>query len=307
MGYAVIIGGANIDICGTPWGEFVPRDSNPGRIRLTYGGVARNIAHELCLLGADVRFITAFGDDSFSVGLIESCRNIGMDISGSRFMENCASSVYNFITDKNGDMIAAVSDMEICANINSEFLSKRLGLINSADACFIDANNTKETLEYITKHCAVPIFCDPVSSVKAPRLKSVLSRIYTLKPNAIEASILTGIDVRDEKSAKESAEAFIKMGVGRVYISLGEKGVYASDGNIKGLYPARKINVVNTNGAGDSFTSALIFAYLFGYSFEESIKLGMTASEMCLGTEKTINEEMSAEALIESALKNKRR
>ena len=46
-----VIGGANADIIATSFGVFVPNDSNPGSVRLTAGGVGRNIAHNLALLG----------------------------------------------------------------------------------------------------------------------------------------------------------------------------------------------------------------------------------------------------------------
>ena len=46
-----VIGGANADIIATSFSAFVPNDSNPGAVRLTAGGVGRNIAHNLALLG----------------------------------------------------------------------------------------------------------------------------------------------------------------------------------------------------------------------------------------------------------------
>lgn len=303
MGYAVIIGGANIDICGIPSSDFVPNDSNPGKITMTYGGVARNIAQLLCQLGIKVVFISAFGDDALSQGMMSSCEKLGMDISHSCFLKNRSGSVYNFITDKNGDMIAAVNDMEIYSEINRDFIKERLDIINGADMCFIDANNTESTLEYFMKNCRVPIFTDPVSSVKAVKLKGVLPYLYAIKPNAMEASVLTGIDVTDEKSAGKSAEAFLSLGIKRVYISLGGMGVYASDGETSRLYEPIKTPIVNTNGAGDSFTSAIIYSYLSGYSFSDGVRLGLAASSMCLRTDKTVNENINAETLKALAFK----
>ena len=61
--YAVVVGGVNVDIGGRPSGELVSRDSNPGQVRTSLGGVGRNIAHNLTLLGVDTRLLTAFGDD----------------------------------------------------------------------------------------------------------------------------------------------------------------------------------------------------------------------------------------------------
>ena len=52
--YVVVMGAANIDIGGTPTIPLIPADSNPGRISINYGGVARNIAHHLCLARSKV-------------------------------------------------------------------------------------------------------------------------------------------------------------------------------------------------------------------------------------------------------------
>jgi pseudouridine kinase len=59
--YVVVIGGANVDIGGTPYNELIPEDSNPGRITVTFGGVGRNIAHNLANLGVNTKLITAVG------------------------------------------------------------------------------------------------------------------------------------------------------------------------------------------------------------------------------------------------------
>ncbi|MBQ5509231.1 MAG: hypothetical protein IIT96_05660, partial [Muribaculaceae bacterium] len=59
-----VIGAANVDITATPLGRYIPCDSNPSRVEIAYGGVGRNIAHNLCLMGDEVRLFTVFGDDS---------------------------------------------------------------------------------------------------------------------------------------------------------------------------------------------------------------------------------------------------
>ena len=52
--YAVVVGGVNMDIGGTSYAPLVSEDSNPGAVTMSLGGVGRNIAHNLCLMGTDV-------------------------------------------------------------------------------------------------------------------------------------------------------------------------------------------------------------------------------------------------------------
>ena len=48
--YAVVAGGVNMDIGGRSCEGLIPRDSNPGQVRMSLGGVGRNIAHNMALL-----------------------------------------------------------------------------------------------------------------------------------------------------------------------------------------------------------------------------------------------------------------
>ena len=75
-----VIGEANIDIFVQPHyddtANVPPKTCTPGHIRFHHGGVARNIAHNLCLLGHDVQLMTVFGDDEFAKRLIEDCKTL---------------------------------------------------------------------------------------------------------------------------------------------------------------------------------------------------------------------------------------
>ena len=82
--HAVVAGGVNMDICGKPALALRMRDSNPGFVSLKPGGVGRNIAHNLCLLGMDVSLIAAIGGDVYGSSLMDGCRSLGMDMSMAR-------------------------------------------------------------------------------------------------------------------------------------------------------------------------------------------------------------------------------
>ena len=73
-----VIGGANVDLSATLNDTFIAADSNPGHVEVGYGGVARNIAHNLALLGTDVQLLTVFGGDLFGGLLYDFCRQQGI-------------------------------------------------------------------------------------------------------------------------------------------------------------------------------------------------------------------------------------
>ena len=71
--YVTVVGGVNMDIGGWPGEVPVMQDSNPGVVRMSLGGVGRNIAHNMALLGMDVRMVTVFGDDINAQKIAASC------------------------------------------------------------------------------------------------------------------------------------------------------------------------------------------------------------------------------------------
>ena len=79
--YAVVVGGVNVDIGGRSFAPLVEADSNPGVVTTSLGGVGRNIAHNMSLLGLDVRLLTAYGDDLHGQQAAAVCSQQGIDLS----------------------------------------------------------------------------------------------------------------------------------------------------------------------------------------------------------------------------------
>lgn len=277
-----------MDIGGSPAGELIMRDSNPGSVTLRPGGVGRNIAHDLCLLGADVSLIAAVGGDVYGTAITESCRALGMDMSMALVLPERKSSTYLYVNDASGDMQIAISDMEISKCLGREHLEPLMDRINGADAVVLDANLEEDTIRYICENCTAPIYADPVSTVKAMKLRSVLDKLYCLKPNAIEAEKLSG-----EKEPAKAAEALVKMGVKRVFVSCGGDGMVIADENGAVTLPAVKTEVINTTGAGDAAAAAIVMAGVLGKSIEESANLAMQAGAMTCRCLEANNPEIS--------------
>ena len=167
--YIVVIGGVNMDIGAVSRGELVSRDSNPGRVVTSLGGVGRNIAHNLCLLGEEVSMVTVLGQDSFAQSVRENATAIGLDLTHSAVIPGGRTGTYLFIAGPDGDMELAVNDMDIYEHITPEFLRQRMDFINHADLVVTETNLPAASLQWLCQHCAAPILADPVSTIKAPK------------------------------------------------------------------------------------------------------------------------------------------
>lgn len=297
--YAVVVGGVNMDIGGRSNESLIAKDSNPGTVRLSLGGVGRNIAHNMCLLGMDVRFLTAIGDDLYGQKIAASCGELGIDIGHALRIPGGTTSTYLFINDADGDMALALADMEICKKISPSYLASNLSLLNNAQLVVVDTNIPQESLEYLASHCTVPIFADPVSTTKAKKLLPILGRIHTLKPNLIEAELLTGVKVTDEESLRLVAQKLLDTGLRRVFISMGSHGVFAADHNEMKHIGCKKAVMRNATGAGDAFMSALAWAYLQGTDLEQTALAASAAASLAIESEETINSDITADAVRE--------
>ena len=304
--YAVVVGGVNMDIGGRPFRKLVSADSNPGAVRMSLGGVGRNIAHNMSLLGMDVRLLTAFGDDMNAQRIAANCGELGIDVSQCLTVPGGATSTYLFITDERGDMALAVSDMEIYRHVTPAFLSSRVRLLQNAQLIVVDTNIPAESIAWLAENVRLPIFADPVSTAKAEKLRPVLGRLHTLKPNRIEAELLSGVTITDDASLDRAADALLATGLHRVFISLGADGVFAADRTTgtRLRLPILPAEMVNTTGCGDAFMAAITWAYLRGTDLEGTARAGLAASAIAMEGAETINPAMSEGALRQRLARN---
>ena len=264
---------------------------------MSLGGVGRNIAHNMALLGIDTRMITVLGDDLYAQKIASSCGELGIDLSKSLRVPGGTTSTYLFIADENGDMSLALSDMDIYQHLKPSILASRLSWVNNAQIAVVDSNIPEETIVWLCEHAEVPIFADPVSVAKAEKFRNVLGKIHTLKPNRLEAELLSGVSIHDEESLNRAADVLLSEGMHRVFISLGAEGVLAADQNERKHYPNIPGNMVNTTGCGDAFMAALVWAYLQGTDLEGSTMAALAASSIAMESIETINPVLSVEAI----------
>lgn len=297
--YAVVVGGVNVDIGGRSFAPLVAADSNPGQVRMSLGGVGRNIAHNMSLLGLDVRLLTAYGNDLYGERVAASCSELGIDLSHGLHIKGGTTSTYLYLTDPEGEMALAVSDMSICQRIDPNYLATNLPLLQNAQVVVADANIPQESLEYLAKNCTAPLFVDPVSTTKAEKLRPILGAIHTLKPNRMEAELLSGVTIHDRQSMEQAAQALLDLGVHRVFLSLGAEGVYAAMDDSRLWLPTIPGRMVNTTGCGDAFMAALVWAYLEGSDLEDTARAGLAAGSIAMEFDGTINPELNVQTLKE--------
>ena len=285
----LVIGAVNMDIGARSHAALVSGDSNPGKVTTSLGGVGRNIAHNLCLLGVETAMLTVLGEDDFAQAIRRNAVEIGLDLSLSAVIPGGHTSTYLYIDDCDGDMALAVNDMAIYEYITPAFLKAQIDAINAFDMVVLDANPPEESIRWLCENCMVPIICDPVSAIKAQKLRGILGQLYALKPNRMEAEMLTG-----ESEPAKMAEKLLAAGLQKVFISLGADGIYAASAEGECCtIPCPHIEVANATGGGDAMTAALTACLLRGDSLTDTARNAIAAGAFACTAESTIHPGMS--------------
>ena len=277
MKHVFVIGGAAVDITGAPRQACRMRDSNIGKVTLRPGGVGLNIATHLAKNPVHVELITAIGADYRAGMIADKCLADGVSMTYA-LRANEPSAAYMCMLDADGDMLMGISDMEIINRITPAFLSPLLPAIECADMAVIDANLCADSIEFLCSSLNIPIFFDPVSSAKAARIGGSLGRCHAIKPNRFEASLLSGCSCDSLRGVARAADWFLEQGVGRVFISLAEDGIYWADASGCGQFPSEAQDVTDASGAGDAMSAAIIYGCLRGDSTEQCAKDGNAAA-----------------------------
>lgn len=299
MAEITIVGGINIDIEGCPYKPLVPEDSNPGKIRLAYGGVGRNIAENAVRAGGNVAMISVVGDDHMGQGAVQQLAQLGADVSGIQTLEGENSSMYLSVLNHEHDMQMAISDMDILHRLTTDHLKAQEELLLNSKVVALDANLDQELLEDAVEMLeGVKLFFDPVSANKAVKAKSCIGKFYAIKPNRIEAEELSGIHIASEEDLSRAAAWFRAQGVEQVYITLNKEGVYYCDGEKEGIIRPGAVNLVSATGAGDSFSAMILLGIAEGLDIDITARMGMAASSIAMESHSAVNKEISKEEIL---------
>lgn len=296
MAKAYVIGGANIDIQGASVKPLVLQDSNIGTVSYSFGGVARNIAENLALLKDEVVFVSAMGNDPFGKDMYRYCQSVGMDLRYC-VQANQTSSMYLAIMDEKNDMALAINDMRILKHIDQSLLETVFANLQPEDILVMDTNLDKEIIEYLLEHCPCRIYLDPISTTKAQKICPYLDHIHMIKPNRMEAEIISGIYLDSEKNYKKALDYFLEQGVREVVISLGKEGVIAADQTQKFWMKHSFVPMKNATGAGDAFLAGYIHQTLNHADLETRVRYAIASAILTVSSEFTVSEKMSQQTV----------
>lgn len=287
MGKILVIGSLNVDMVMKVdhmpvAGETILSDG----MKLVAGGKGANQACAAGRLGTDVIMLGAIGNDAYGEMQRQSLLQSGVDVSGLLTKENVSTGTAFITVNKEGNnSIVVVQGAN--AQFTPEDIEAHRNLIEECEIVILQLEIPMDTVLYAVKlarKLGKIVLLDP-----APAPEHFPEELYQyidiIKPNESELSRLTGI--ADAQNHLEEAVQILKdHGVKNVLVTLGGEGAYLDAENKPAVHiPAKKVKVVDTTAAGDSFTAALAAMILDGKTLEEAAEFANQVSAIVVTRE----------------------
>jgi len=235
------------------------------------GGKGCNQAITVSRLGGKVNFISKIGNDEYGKLAITKLKKNNIDTSNIIISEKHQTGVAGILVDRNTGknainvIVGAPSSLKI-EEINFEIIKKSKIFLTQLEV------PTEVTLSCLktAKDNGVLTILNPAPALELS--KEFFNLIDYFTPNETEAEFYTGIKIINEGDAKIASEKLLKLGVKKIIITLGEKGLFFSDGKEEFFLKANTVKAIDTTGAGDAFNGGFAFALLKGKKIRESLE-----------------------------------
>ena len=274
-------------------------------VALSPGGKGSNQAVAAARLGAEVRFISRIGRDSFADMGLASWAEAGVEPLVAR-SDSAATGAAAVLVDAATGENAIVVCPGAASEISEADVDAAADAIRSA-AVFV--TQFEQPLPAaaralaIAREAGVATVLNPAPAAEAPADMLRLSDYVT--PNETEASTMTGVSVDDEAGARRAAEVLRDRGAGAAVITLGARGALFDGPEGSGLVPAFRAGpVIETTGAGDAFNGAFAVALAEGHDPAWAARFACAAAGISVtrsGTSQSMPDRAEVEALLAAA------
>lgn len=258
----VVIGSLNYDVCLKQ--EYLPEEGETcfaDRVEYCSGGKGANQAVQAAKLGVPTYMIGCIGTDAQGEFLKESIQGYGVRTDYLKQVQgNSGMSVAQSLYDGGvrASVVKGANDL-----VSREDVDRLDQLLNPGDLVVLQLEIPVEVVEYAVlfarqRGCYVILNGAPALKVS----EEVLKQVDLFIVNEVEAGFFCGCPINSgEKAMEEIRKMAENLGNACIY-TLGKAGsVVCADGRTE-FVPSKKVQAVESTGAGDSFIGGLCCALI---------------------------------------------
>ena len=276
----VVIGAVFVDIKGYPESNFIPSGRNAGRVEQVHGGVARNVAEDIANCELRPTFVSLVDDSGTGHDVVRKLRDHKVNTDYIRTTRD-GMGTWLAVFDNDGDVFASISKRPNLLPIVDILDEQGDEIISQADSIVIEICVDKEIVKRVfklAKKYNKKVFAVVANMGIALQRRDFLQSIDCFVCNIQEAGMLFSDDYTG-KSKEEMIEILsqkvIAAQIPSMIITMGGDGaVYADKYGQKGHCPARRVEVKDTTGAGDSFCAGVAIGLTYGKTLEVACEIG---------------------------------
>jgi ribokinase len=248
------------------------------------GGKGTNQALTASRLGSEVILIACVGDDAFGQSILDTHKDFGVNIAGVRIHPTVPTGTAFILVNSDGNNMISVA-LGANGELKSDDIDNNLQHLKDADLVGFQLETPMEYVEYGVRKASemgIRTVLDPAPA--RPLAESLYPCLDFIKPNEVEASLLTGIEVTDCNSAFDAAQWFLDKGVKNAMVTLGEQGVVILNKDLKEHLMPPVVTPKDPTAAGDIFCGAFMHGLASGQDLLESARFAVYASALSVLT-----------------------
>lgn len=279
----VVIGSLNTDIvaqakrCPRP-GETVTGSD----FRMVPGGKGANQAVAAARMSGKTAMVGRIGDDIFGQMLLHSLHDAGVGTDYVFKTPGTPTGTALIILDEKAEnhIVVVPGANSFCSVEDVTLLEEFIG---AAKILMVQLEVPLQTVQCavrIAREHGVTVMLDPAPAVPLP--PDILTNVDIILPNETEASVLTGRQITDLKSAKLAAVDLICRGVKTVIVKLGQRGAVLVQDNFFEYIAGYEVEAVDTTAAGDAFAGGVAVALAEGSDVRSAVQFANAAGALAV-------------------------
>ncbi|MGA0053385.1 MAG: ribokinase, partial [Pelagibacteraceae bacterium] len=233
------------------------------KYNISPGGKGCNQATAIAKLGGKVSFISKIGKDTYGDMAIKILSENKIEISAVDIDPKSQTGVAGIMLDETTGKNAINVIVGAPATLTIKDLEKHFNIIDKSEIFLTQLETpvgvTLECLKKAKENNVLTIL-NPAPAAKIDN--QFFKYVDYFTPNETEAEFYTDIKILNIEDAKKAAKSLIQKGLKKIIITLGEKGLFYTDGKEEIFIEATKVKAIDTIGAGDAFNGGFAYALL---------------------------------------------
>ena len=285
----VVLGAVFVDIKGYPLSTYIPGGRNAGRVEQVHGGVSRNVAEDIANVELRPTFVGLVDETGLGQDVINKLANHKVN---TQYIQRVPDGMGTWLAifDNDGDVTAAISKRPDTTPLTQLLLEKGDEIFADCDSIALEIDLEKDTVKQVLRYAkkyGKKVYAVVSNMSIAMERRDFLQQIDCFICNQQEAGLLFSNDFDHLKPAemcKVLADHIRSANIPCMVVTMGAEGaVYAQANGECGVVPAKKVDVIDTTGAGDAFFAGTAIGLTYGKSLPEACEIGsrLAASVIC--------------------------